>query len=570
MESNLKSQKQMWYHTFELAFGFILYTPNFQAAYRDTLSLCQYVILISGGLLCIHAITNLFILTYNLLTDFGCKLATPIKKKPKDLDISLVSPELPQITRPLIDQKSTSKVNTPIKQAPQKDSGTKMSNSLLLDSTLDLLKWGSPKSATSHSPGLSNSYIMSDTQIDDLINSPNSSLYLAKNASSSSLAEEKDDLGLSFYSNKSFLNSYDEKSPHKNQSLLNSWTGKSLSNSFTEESKRQLKERLSQQIYRVSTPPSSPRTKESVFEKKNESGDQKTEILKFSPYQFGWSKYKNIDKLKLWLNTHIISSLSNELKKMDKTFKSKGIKTLDKFSYEHLYSLIHDDSIVDTDELSTVEIAHHRHLLEGYRAQIYRILPYLENLANKNEKWDSVISRIHQLASCGYLSCFDATKDTQLIVNCILEHFNSKPLALANNSFGLKPKSWFSHRYFCDYSNHNSKEAWLVRNPEKKQGLVNDDGKIRVLLSQMFQQKQAIDNNCRTSRIDVLESNKHTTSGLINQLAPFLVKYKNTFILVKDAQTLHEFTSSSAVYEAWLALFDCLKNDSSIGPFIPI
>jgi len=493
-----------------------------------------------GGFLIIHAVTNIFILAYNLWTSI--EISSPKKSKTEDLNISLVSPELPKINAPIIKQ-------TPKKILEADPSSPKQTNtSALLDSTMDLLKWGSPKSKESP---LSTSFLMTDSQIDDLLNSPNSSIFKAKQNLNGSKNDSKEDLGLSFYSNKSFLNSYDEKA--QSRSLMNWTSGTNLNNSLSENNRKEVKERLSQQVYRLSTPPTSPRQKTSVFEKVEV---KKSSTVQLTPYKFGWDKHQKIDKLKLWLNTHVISALADEIARINRTLKSKGIKTLEKFSYEHLNLLIHDENIIDSDKISSVEISHHRNLLEQYRAQIYRILPYFENIAAKNDPWEISLKRILELSQHGYLSCFDKEKDTQIIVNCILEWFNSKPMP-TQNGFGLKPRSWFSNRYYCDYK-HQSKDAWLIRNSDSNPN--SEDGKIKTLLMHMHHQKLDMERNSRVSRIDILESSKFTTSELMDQLCPILVKHENNFLLIKANTEIHEFSSSLAVFEAFVALFESFKN----------
>jgi len=350
----IKPQKQLWYHAIELSFGLIFYTPNYQRTYHKNLSSYELAFLVLGGFLIIHAVTNIFILAYNLWTSI--EISSPKKSKTEDLNISLVSPELPKINAPIIKQ-------TPKKILEADPSSPKQTNtSALLDSTMDLLKWGSPKSKESP---LSTSFLMTDSQIDDLLNSPNSSIFKAKQNLNGSKNDSKEDLGLSFYSNKSFLNSYDEKA--QSRSLMNWTSGTNLNNSLSENNRKEVKERLSQQVYRLSTPPTSPRQKTSVFEKVEV---KKSSTVQLTPYKFGWDKHQKIDKLKLWLNTHVISALADEIARINRTLKSKGIKTLEKFSYEHLNLLIHDENIIDSDKISSVEISHHRNLLEQYRPNL--------------------------------------------------------------------------------------------------------------------------------------------------------------------------------------------------------
>jgi len=76
----------------------------------------------------------------------------------------------------------------------------------------------------------------------------------------------------------------------------------------------------------------------------------------------------------------------------------------------------------------------------------------------------------------------------------------------------------------------------------------------------MHHQKLDMERNSRVSRTDILESSKFTTSELMDQLCPILVKHENNFLLIKANTEIHEFSSSLAVFEAFVALFESFKN----------
>ena len=108
----------------------------------------------------------------------------------------------------------------------------------------------------------------------------------------------------------------------------------------------------------------------------------------------------------------------------------------------------------------------------------------------------------------------------------------------------------------------------------------------------MHHQKLDMERNSRVSRIDVLESSKFTdgyffkfliilfknyfffenfctTPELMDELCPILVKHENNFLLIKSNTEIHEFSSSHAVFEAFVALFESFK-DTAVSDLSPV
>ena len=280
-------QRILWYHVFEFIIGLVFYTPNFQSWRQNdqNLSTKQYTFLITGSFMLLHSISNIMILLYKTLTDsdfIQFDILTTAQKKLLGLadstktsndkvlktptktnqhNCSLFSPNLPTIDEPLIDDKLLS----PIQTTPKKSSNLKNSpnRSALSQSTLELINW---KHNTSHTSLLkdTSAYIMDDSNVEDLLNSSswgNKEIYSEDDELPDSQTNLKNQSNisqnLSFYTNKSFLNSFDEKtSPNKNRNQnLDAWTNNS---SFHIVDKNAVKKTISEQLYRTCTPPTSP------------------------------------------------------------------------------------------------------------------------------------------------------------------------------------------------------------------------------------------------------------------------------------------------------------------------
>lgn len=642
-------QKVLWYHVFEFCVGMVFYTPNFQKWKNNddtdaaaNLSAKQYSCLVIGSFMLLHAITNIVILLYkncsethagtlyfDVLTSAQKKLlglvTSPAKaeklesssKSPSKHNCSLFSPDLPTIKEPLIDDKLLSRVQVTPKKIANKNSPNR---SVLSQSTMDLINWKHNASNTSLLKNTSQ-FIMNDSKVDDLLNSSswaNQEVYSEDDdlVDASHLTPNISRIGhpspsnnhdlsqnLSFYTNKSFLNSFDEhnSSPNKHPAKnLDAWTN---STSFHIIDKIAVKKAISEQVYRTCTPPTSPSKLDLLMgdgnlkktipnspldaDKKIAAGDVKIGKSNFLVN----NKYTAAEKLKAWLNISIFSPLKSEINNINKTFKSKGLNPLEKMTIDQLKTVLSNDTIDSTvGSLEKAELATHRSHLELHRAQLLRMLPYLE-VNNKNSvPLEPIAARINALAEHAYLSNYkqgvNSDLDSDLVTNALVEFFNSASSVNRNsrrsNSFIIRStKNWFSNRYITG-SELFEKDVW-----EKSFNKLENPA-VKSLLQTMYNQKRINDasenpnkdlnisglnlsNVSLNSSIlnnSILNKTEHQLSPenqgkIIDEISPFLVRVKgDSMLLVKSAREIFEFGGRNGSFECWLAFFQLIQDNS--------
>jgi hypothetical protein len=650
-------QKVLWYHVFEFCVGLVFYTPNFQKWKNNddaaSLSTKQYSCLVIGSFMLLHAITNIVILLYkncsethsgtlyfDVLTSVQKKLlglvSSPPKsekveysqKSPSKHNCSLFSPDLPTIKEPLIDDKLLTRVPVTPKKIANKNSPNR---SLLSQSTMDLIKWKHNASNTNLLKNTSD-FIMNDSKVEDLLNSSswaNQEVYseddelvdashLTPNISRMNHHQSPSDnhdlsQNLSFYTNKSFLNSFDEhSSPNKNPAKnLDAWTNNT---SFHIIDKTAVKKAISEQVYRTSTPPTSPSKLDLLMgdghlkkdipnspldtDKKIGAGDVKIGKSNF----LVTNKYTAAEQLKAWLNISIFSPLKSEINNVNKTFKSKGLNPIEKMTTDQLKAVLSNDIIDSTlGSLEKAEIATKRTHLELHRAQLLRMLPYLE-INNKNSvPLEPITARINALAEHAYLSNFkqgaNSDLDSDLVTNALVEFFNSASSVnreSRSNSFIIRStKNWFSNRYITG-SELFEKDVW-----EKNFNKLENPA-VKSLLQTMYNQKRINDasenpdkdlnitglnlsNVSLNSTIlnnSILNKTEHQISPenqgkIIDEISPFLVRVKgDSMLLVKSGREVFEFGGRNGSFECWLAFFQLIQDNSEkhkkLGSLIPV
>ena len=164
-------------------------------------------------------------------------------------------------------------------------------------------------------------------------------------------------------------------------------------NSLTQE---QMKNNLSNQLYRLSTPPASPGKALKSASKLSDDGKkdgQKIDIEAnkkmnlINDYNFPFNKYDKVDNLKGWLNQKILCPMNQEIKNLDKIFVENGLKKLDEISYELIYAVccgnlnfpVAQNTGAESSEVNSklAELQKYSRILEPYRARLTRLLPFI-------------------------------------------------------------------------------------------------------------------------------------------------------------------------------------------------
>lgn len=297
------------------------------------------------------------------------------------------------------------------------------------------------------------------------------------------------------------------------------------------------------------------------------------------------------EKLKAWLNISIFSPLKSEINNINKTFKSKGLNPLEKMTIDQLKTVLSTDTIDSTvGSLEKAELATHRSHLELHRAQLLRMLPYLE-VNNKNSvPLEPIAARINALAEHAYLSNYkqgvNSDLDSDLVTNALVEFFNSASSVNRNsrrsNSFIIRStKNWFSNRYITG-SELFEKDVW-----EKSFNKLENPA-VKSLLQTMYNQKRINDasenpdkdlnisglnlsNVSLNSSIlnnSILNKTEHQLSPenqgkIIDEISPFLVRVKgDSMLLVKSGREIFEFGGRNGSFECWLAFFQLIQDNS--------
>jgi len=563
----------------------------------------------------LHAVSNIVVICYNTMVSSelhtGClavltkaqekllgisrKSPSPASSPPKasptkSHNCSLFSPVLPTIDQPLIDEKllNTSAIsNTPNKSLLK--SPCTPNRSMLSQSTMELLRWSHTNSPIQEN----SSFVMEESKISEILN--NSSWHATACSDDEDAANDKSKASnhpdLSFYTNRSFLNSFDEKNSDASNAgkpKLDAWTA---GTSFQIVDKEAIKKTISEQVYRVSTPPTSPQRLLNISQTKTiatEPDAKNTTTVSLDKFPLR-SKFEKTEHLKAWLNHTIFAPLHKEICEINAIFKEKGLKSLEQMSFEHLSAVMSmGDGIGSLDAVAlplgradggdkSMELAHHRSNLEPYKAKLLRMMPYLEISQKTAIPLEAVINRIKDLASHSYLSSYNQETDADIITNCLTEFFNSRGTSDLTAS-SLKSKNWFSNRYVTG-NLLITKETW-VQNFGKMQ-----DSTIKNLLQTMWSQKRANDRSAAGGDIDksfdtsigsgqldkVVSVDNH--ARITDEVAPFLIKLKSSLLLVKDSKHIYEFSGSQAVFHTWLAFMQLAKqtdNDKKLAEILPV
>lgn len=602
-------QKLLWYHGIELIIGIIFYAPNFQHwKHGNVLGYYQVLFFWAGGSFIIHALSNILVIIYNSLTGADSTVlavlskaqekllgfprrsaspATPPKSPSKQVhNCSLFSPVLPTIDKPLIDERLA---NSPAAASPGRRDGTAspstpQNRSMLSQSTLDLLRWSKPNTLVHEQ----SSFVMENSRINDMLNSSSWHVNDSDGEDEGQKSKTSVHPDLSFYTNRSFLNSFDEKTSdtHTGKPKIDAWTA---GTSFQIVDKEVIKKTIAEQIYRVCTPPTSPQrllTATQSTQKQATEADPKN-AAKILTNKFPLTnKFENTERLKLWLNHNIFSPLSREIAEINAIFKEKGLKQLEQMSFEHLSAVMSMDAGMGVGDAvlpigrvdggdKGMELAHHRTNLEPYKAKLLRMMPYLEISQKTATPLEAVIKRINDLATHAYLSSYNNETDGDIITNCLTEFFNSR----GNNDLhaaSIKSKNWFSNRYVTG-NLLIGRETWVQHLGKL------EDSTIKNLLQTMWTQKRANDKRAAGLDLDrsldessgnldkVVSANNH--HQITDEVAPFLIKLKSSLLLVQDSKQMHEFTGNQAVFQTWLAFIQLVRqagSDKKLAAILPV
>lgn len=362
LTASQQQHKQIWYHTIEFVIAVALFSPIFQkftnsGSSWSEFSVSQYLWICGSFALGIHAIMFVVSIVYSYWTSWSSenvyanvltraqerllgvknssgsggggspKNSKTTANQKQGFNCTLFDPKLPTIHKPLIDEKllrtptkpattRTSPHATPSQAAAKSPHQQSPNNTSFLSmATLDLLETSANRSL----PVVDRSaYLPEDSKISELLN--NSSFHVFSededqtNPNHSSPGPSPDRSGLSFYTNKSFLNSFDDRNnsynrmnasnSSNNHPKVDDWTS---GTQFQIVDKEAVKKVISEQIYRLSTPPTSPsklmKSKDKVVD------DKKKDEVKFEKYVLT-DKYNKLERMKRWMNETLFSPLS--------------------------------------------------------------------------------------------------------------------------------------------------------------------------------------------------------------------------------------------------------------------